>query len=78
VFDQRRVLAQGAKSTEVLARETGTDASALRRLLRALARLGVVDELESGVFRSTAAYRSSGASAQRGMGVTALISSCEN
>jgi hypothetical protein len=44
------LLAQGAKSTEVLARETGTDASALRRLLRALASLGVIDELDSGRF----------------------------
>jgi len=40
------LLTQGAQSTEVLARETGTDAPTLRRLLRALASLGVIDELE--------------------------------
>jgi O-methyltransferase domain/Dimerisation domain len=44
------LLAQGAKSTEVLARETGTDAPMLRRLLRALASFGVIDELEPGRF----------------------------
>jgi Dimerisation domain len=44
------LLAQSAKSTEVLARETGTDAPMLRRLLRALASFGVIDELEPGRF----------------------------
>jgi len=44
------LLTQGAQSTEVLARETGTDAPTLRRLLRALASLGVIDELEPGRF----------------------------
>jgi hypothetical protein len=44
------LLAAGPKSTEVLANETGAHAAALHRLLRALASLGVVDELESGLF----------------------------
>ena len=44
------LLAQGAKSSEVLARETGTSAPSLHRLLRALASLGVIDELEPGRF----------------------------
>ena len=44
------LLAQGAKSSEVLARETGTSAPSLHRLLRALASLGVIDELSPGHF----------------------------
>src|ERR1700739_3212005 len=44
------LLAEGAKSSEVLARETRTHAPSLHRLLRALASLGVIDELEPGRF----------------------------
>jgi precorrin-6B methylase 2 len=43
-------LAQGPQSTEVLARETRAHAPTLHRLLRALASLGVIDELEPGRF----------------------------
>ncbi len=44
------LLAQGAKSTEFLARETRAHAPTLHRLLRALASLGVIDELQPGRF----------------------------
>jgi precorrin-6B methylase 2 len=44
------LLAAGAKSTETLASETGANIRALHRLLRALASLGVIDELEPGRF----------------------------
>jgi hypothetical protein len=37
-------LANGERTSETLARETGTDPSSLRRLLRALVSLGVLDE----------------------------------
>jgi len=48
------LLAAGAKSAEVLASETGANTLALHQLLRALASLGVVDELEPGRFALTA------------------------
>ena len=48
------LLAQGAKSSETLARETGTHAPSLHRLLRALASVGVVDEVEPDRFALTA------------------------
>lgn len=44
------LLAAGARSTETLASETGANILALHQLLRALASLGVVDELEPGRF----------------------------
>jgi hypothetical protein len=44
------LLASGAKSTETLASETGANIPALHRLLRALASLGLIDELEPGRF----------------------------
>jgi len=44
------LLAEGAKSSEELASKTGAQASTLHRLLRALASLGVIDELEPGRF----------------------------
>jgi len=44
------LLAAGAKSTETLAGEAGANVPALHRLLRALAGLGVIDELEPGRF----------------------------
>jgi len=44
------LLAAGTKSTETLASETGANIPALHRLLRALASLGVIDELEPGRF----------------------------
>ncbi len=44
------LLAAGAKSTEALASETGANIRALHQLLRALASLGVIDELEPGRF----------------------------
>src|SRR5690349_17430259 len=44
------LLAAGVKSTETLASETGANILALRQLLRALASLGVIDELEPGRF----------------------------
>jgi len=44
------LLAAGAKSTETLAGEAGANVPALHRLLRALASLGVIDELEPGRF----------------------------
>jgi hypothetical protein len=44
------LLAAGAKSTETLASETGANMLALHQLLRALASLGVIDELEPGRF----------------------------
>ena len=40
------LLVEGAKSSEVLARETRTHAPSLHRLLRALASFGVIDEIE--------------------------------
>src|SRR4029077_14690744 len=43
-------LAAGARSTETLASETGANMLALHQLLRALASLGVIDELEPGRF----------------------------
>jgi hypothetical protein len=48
------LLANGAKTAETLARETGTHAPSLHRLLRALASLGLLDEMELGQFRLTA------------------------
>ena len=48
------LLAEGAKSSEILARETGTHAPSLHRLLRALASLGVIDEAEPDRFALTA------------------------
>jgi hypothetical protein len=48
-------LADGQRSVDDLARETGADADALRRFLRALASDGVFAEEESGVFRNTPA-----------------------
>lgn len=44
------LLVAGAKSTETLASETGSNTLALHQLLRALASLGVIDELEPGRF----------------------------
>jgi len=44
------LLAAGAKSTETLAGEAGANVPALHRLLRALASLGVIEELEPGRF----------------------------
>ena len=44
------LLAVDAKSAETLASETGANIPALHRLLRALASLGVIDELEPGRF----------------------------
>jgi len=46
-------LAGGAQSVEVLARDTGANAGALHRLLRALASEGIFVEEERGVFRNT-------------------------
>jgi hypothetical protein len=48
-------LAGGARSVEVLARDSGADAEALHRLLRALASDGIFAEEERGVFRNTPA-----------------------
>jgi len=48
-------LAGGARSVEVLARDTGANAEALHRLLRALASEGIFVEEERGVFRNTPA-----------------------
>jgi hypothetical protein len=48
-------LAGGARSVEVLARDTGADAGALHRLLRALASEGIFVEEERCVFRNTPA-----------------------
>jgi orsellinic acid C2-O-methyltransferase len=48
------LLAQGAKTSGTLARETGTHAPSIHRLLRALASLDVVDEVEPGRFALTA------------------------
>ena len=47
-------LADGAKTSEALARETDTHAPSLHRLLRALASLGVLDEVDIGCFALTA------------------------
>ena len=49
------LLGDGAKSAAVLAAATGTDAPTLRRLLRALASIGVVAEDDGGDFRMTPA-----------------------
>jgi predicted O-methyltransferase YrrM len=49
------LLAIEAKTADVLARETNTAQVSLRRLLRALASIGLVEELESGHFALTAA-----------------------
>jgi len=46
-------LAGGARSVEVLARDSGANAEALHRLLRALASEGIFVEEERGVFRNT-------------------------
>ena len=48
-------LAGGARSVEVLARDSGANAEALHRLLRALASEGIFVEEERGVFRNTPA-----------------------
>lgn len=49
------LLAVGAKTADALARETGTAPVPLRRLLRALASIGLVDEVEPGRFALTEA-----------------------
>ena len=49
------LLADGAKTADALAQETNTAAVPLRRLLRALASMGLVEELELGRFALTAA-----------------------
>jgi hypothetical protein len=49
------LLATQAKTADVLAQETNTAAAPLRRLLRALASVGLVEELGSGRFALTAA-----------------------
>lgn len=48
------LLADGTKSSETLARVTGTHAPSLHRLLRALASLGLLDEIKPGQFALTA------------------------
>jgi orsellinic acid C2-O-methyltransferase len=48
------LLADAAKTTEALAQHTGTHAPSLHRLLRALASLGLLDEVEPGRFALTA------------------------
>src|SRR3989475_9700184 len=48
------LLQDGARSGDELARATGTHAPSLRRLLRGLAVVGVVDEAEPGRFQLTA------------------------
>lgn len=48
------LLEHGAKSSECLARETGTHGQSLQRLLRALTSLGVLDEIEPDRFALTA------------------------
>jgi O-methyltransferase domain len=50
-----QALAAGTRSVEDLARDAGADASALHRLLRALASEGIFAEEERGVFRNTPA-----------------------
>jgi hypothetical protein len=50
-----QALAEGSRSVEDLAREAGTDADALYRLLRALASDGIFAEEEPGVFAHTPA-----------------------
>ena len=50
-----QALATGPRPIEDLARESGADADALHRLLRALASEGIFAEEERGVFRNTAA-----------------------
>lgn len=49
------LLASGTKTADALAQETNTAVVPLRRLLRALASLGLVDELEFGRFALTEA-----------------------
>ncbi|WP_020123028.1 methyltransferase [Streptomyces canus] len=49
------VIAAGICSVQEIAAETDTDPAALRRLLRALASVGVVDEEQPGLFRLTGA-----------------------
>jgi hypothetical protein len=48
------LLARGAQTAATLAERTGTHAPSLRRLLRALAAIGFVDEVEPGHFALTA------------------------
>ncbi len=48
------LLAEGAKTTDTLARETSTHAASLQRLLRALASMGLIAESEPGRFELTA------------------------
>jgi len=50
-----RSLADGARSVDELARETGADPDTLHRVLRALASDGIFAEVEPGVFRNTPA-----------------------
>jgi hypothetical protein len=47
-------LADSAKTAEALAQQSGTHAPSLHRLLRALASLGLLDEVEPGQFALTA------------------------
>ncbi len=47
-------LARGPRSAEELARETGANADALYRVLRALASLGLFEESSPGVFANNA------------------------
>ena len=51
-------LADGPRAADDLARETGSDADAVHRLLRALASDGVFAEAERGVFCNTPAVSS--------------------
>jgi orsellinic acid C2-O-methyltransferase len=48
------LLADGAQTAEALAQQSGTHAPSLHRLLRALASLGLLDEVEPGRFALTA------------------------
>jgi orsellinic acid C2-O-methyltransferase len=48
------LLADGPKTADALARETNTHAASLRRLLRALASIGLLEEIEPGRFSLTA------------------------
>jgi hypothetical protein len=50
-----QALSAGPRSSAELARESGVDADALHRVLRALASDGIFEETEPGVFRNTAA-----------------------
>jgi O-methyltransferase/methyltransferase family protein len=47
------LLGEGPKTSDALAEETGTDTSSLHRLLRGLACVGVVEEIEPGRFALT-------------------------